>query len=44
MIFISLHELAPMARRYGRIGWFVMGLILSAGVYQLLAWGILREP
>ena len=37
MIFVSLHELAPMARRYGRIGWFAAGIALSVVVHQLLA-------
>lgn len=37
MIFVSLHELVPMARRYGRIGWFAAGLLLSVAVHQLLA-------
>lgn len=43
MIFVSLHELVPMARRYGRIGWFIVGLAPSVAVYRLLAWGILSE-
>lgn len=38
MIFISLHELAPMARRYGRFGWFAAGVALSIVVHRLLAW------
>jgi ZIP family zinc transporter len=38
MIFIALHELTPMARRYGQIGWFVAGLGLSIVVHRLLAW------
>jgi ZIP family zinc transporter len=37
MIFISLHELAPMARRYGKFGWFVAGLALSVVVHTMLA-------
>lgn len=37
MIFVSLHELVPMARRYGRIGWFAAGLALSVIVHRLLA-------
>jgi ZIP family zinc transporter len=37
MIFISLHELTPMARRYGKLGWFVAGLALSFVIHTLLA-------
>jgi ZIP family zinc transporter len=40
MIFISLHELTPMARRYGKLGWFVAGLALSVVVHRMLAWAI----
>ena len=36
MLFVSLHELIPLARRYGRIGWFGAGLVLSIAVHQLL--------
>jgi ZIP family zinc transporter len=43
MIFVSLHELMPMAQRYGRIGWFIAGLALSLVVHRLLAWTILSE-
>lgn len=42
MIFVSCHELLPMARRYGRIGWFAAGFMLSAVVYALLEWGFAR--
>jgi ZIP family zinc transporter len=37
MLFVSFHELVPMARRYGRIGWFGAGLALSLVVHRLLA-------
>jgi ZIP family zinc transporter len=40
MIFVAVHELAPMARRYGRLGWFVAGVALSVAVHQLLALAI----
>lgn len=40
MIFISFHELIPMARRYRRPGWFVVGIALSIIVYRLLAQAI----
>jgi ZIP family zinc transporter len=38
MIFISVHELAPLARRHGHAEMFVLGAILSAAAYALLAW------
>jgi ZIP family zinc transporter len=37
MIFVSIHELVPMAHRYRRPGWFVAGIVLSIIVYRLLA-------
>lgn len=37
MIFVSLHELIPMAQRYRRPGWFIAGIALSVIVYRLLA-------
>lgn len=37
MLFVSFHELVPMARRYGRMAWFGAGLALSVVVHQLLA-------
>lgn len=37
MIFVSLHELVPMARSYRQIGLFCTGMILSLIVYGLLA-------
>jgi ZIP family zinc transporter len=42
MLFVSFHELVPLARRYGRIGWFGAGLVLSLIVHQLLALAIAR--
>ncbi len=37
MVFVSLHELLPMANRYHKTHLFVLGMILSAFVYVLLA-------
>jgi ZIP family zinc transporter len=37
MIFVSLHELIPMAHRYRRPGWFIAGIALSIIIYRLLA-------
>jgi ZIP family zinc transporter len=37
MIFVSLHELVPMARRYGHLSIFSLGIILSILVYAILA-------
>lgn len=36
MIFVSLHELLPMARRYGKLQLFALGAVLSVAVYALL--------
>lgn len=36
MLFVSFHELAPMARQYGKIGWFGTGFALSILVHRLL--------
>ena len=36
MIFVSLHELVPMARRYRNMRLFAAGMLLSALVYGLL--------
>jgi ZIP family zinc transporter len=36
MIFVSVHELLPMARRYGNIGLFMTGGIASVFVYFVL--------
>jgi ZIP family zinc transporter len=40
MIFVSIHELMPMAYRYRQPGWFVAGIALSFIVYRLLAQAI----
>ena len=32
MLFVSVHELVPMGRRYGHWGHFGLGMLLSAGV------------
>ena len=40
MVFVSLHELLPMARRYHRIPLFALGMTISAVVYALLALAI----
>jgi ZIP family zinc transporter len=40
MIFVSIHELIPMARRYRRPGWFIAGIALSIIVYRALAQAI----
>jgi ZIP family zinc transporter len=37
MLFVSVHELIPMAKRYGQPKYFVLGALLSAIVYFLLA-------
>lgn len=37
MIFVSLHELIPMATRYKKISLFILGIILSVFVYLGLA-------
>jgi ZIP family zinc transporter len=37
MLFVSIHELVPMARRHGHAGMFAWGVVLSALVYWLLA-------
>ena len=33
MIFISIHELMPMAKRYRKTSLFILGIFLSALVY-----------
>lgn len=40
MVFVSVHELLPMARRYHRIGLFGVGMAASLVVYVLLALAI----
>jgi ZIP family zinc transporter len=42
MLFVSIHELVPMARRYRHVGLFLGGVGLSVVVYGLLASLILR--
>ncbi|MGE0657944.1 MAG: ZIP family metal transporter [Reyranellaceae bacterium] len=42
MLFVSLHELVPMARRYGKMAWFGAGIGLGIVVHQLLAFAITR--
>ena len=37
MVFVSVHELLPMARRYNHIHVFVLGVAISLFVYALLA-------
>lgn len=37
MIFVAIHELIPMAKRYRHLGLFIGGIILSVFVYGLLA-------
>jgi zinc transporter, ZIP family len=44
MIFVSLHELVPLAQRYGRLEWFAAGLLLSALIYRLLAGALSQTP
>ena len=36
MVFVSVHELLPMARRYGNIGLFMTGGIASVFLYFVL--------
>jgi ZIP family zinc transporter len=36
MLFVALHELVPMARRYGQLGWFGLGIAVSLVVHPLL--------
>jgi len=43
MLFVSFHELVPMARRYGRMTWFGGGILLSIAVHQMLALAILNQ-
>lgn len=37
MLFVSFHELMPMARRYKSLQWFVAGVLVSAVAHRLLA-------
>lgn len=36
MVFVSVHELLPMARRYRKIHWFALGMVTSVVIYALL--------
>jgi len=36
MVFVSVHELLPMARRYHKTHLFILGAVLSMFVYALL--------
>ena len=40
MMFVSVHELAPLANRYGALRYFIGGIALSIVVYRLLAWAV----
>jgi len=44
MLFVSFHELVPMARRYGRMVYFFIGAMLAVAVHQLLALLIMSGP
>jgi zinc transporter, ZIP family len=37
MIFVSIHELCPMAQRYKKISYFVLGIVVSLIVYSVLS-------
>ena len=34
MIFVSIHELLPMAKKYGKTSLFILGIFLSVLVYS----------
>jgi ZIP family zinc transporter len=36
MMFVSVHELLPMAQRYRRLGWFLAGFWIGVGVHKVL--------
>jgi ZIP family zinc transporter len=38
MIFVSLHELVPLARRYRRLSAFVAGMVISVVTFAALEW------
>jgi ZIP family zinc transporter len=42
MLFVSIHELVPMARRYQHARLFLVGIGLAVLVYRLLARAVLR--
>ena len=44
MLFVSFHELAPMARRYGRVAWFAAGIALAVIVHQALGYALAMHP
>ncbi|HJW81192.1 MAG TPA: ZIP family metal transporter [Acidiferrobacterales bacterium] len=44
MLFVSIHELIPMARRYRHLGAFFGGTVSSALVYWLLAYLTVGPP
>ena len=37
MIYVSIHELVPMAKRYGYIHIFILGIMISILVNAMLA-------
>lgn len=37
MLFVSIHELVPMARRYRHVGFFLLGILVSAVAFAGLA-------
>jgi len=37
MVFVSVHELLPMARRYHKTQLFILGAVLSVFIYMMLA-------
>ena len=40
MVYVSVHELLPMARMYNNTRLFIFGAMMSLLVYILLAWAI----
>ncbi|WP_455208895.1 ZIP family metal transporter [Kaarinaea lacus] len=36
MIFVSLHELVPMAKQYGKLQFFGLGILTSVVMYMML--------
>lgn len=43
MIFVSIHELLPMARKYKKISFLILGIVLSSLTYLGLAMVILKS-
>ena len=37
MLFVSVHELLPLAKRYGHMGWSAFGMLLGLLAYAVLA-------